>query len=568
MNQKSYGYETDRAAALSSRQRAAALFFLYALVIALSPHRALAQTSIDGGQMSVLTNLQSGSTYTLAASDCGKLLSFSNAVGVVVTIPQAGSSGLHSGCWIDIQVTGTGATFTATGSTIDGAPGFSLVTNQGLRLVSNGTAYYTERGQGSGTGSGGGGGALAIESGSTALGTATALNVIGGAGVICVPQVSAGVATLQCNADTSYLVSRVSLQNATNPQLCTSSSANGATYTASCASALTAYATLQTLFWFADVANAGATPTLNIDTLGAKPLVRYDGTALAINDIKAGALYRIWYDGVNVRVVEAGFSPGSSGGSAGATTTRGAFASRGACGTAQSGNTFYSTDIAHFSQCNGTSWADYYQGQPVSLPASASFTTLNGTGATITTNGISTISALATAGTDIIGQEIAVPQGTWTIVAWLQPEDQGVSNGLSPARLLYVRDGSNKMVALYAQTVAGSSNVIEWVHISSPTAVVTSAQGSSVAATGQFIPFLRIQFDGTNFIYSGCTTYNAATATGANSYGGGNCERFYFESAAAYLSTPVAVGWGVDMHSGSPGVATNAVTALHWQVTN
>jgi hypothetical protein len=566
MIKKSYGYETDRAAVLFSPHRAAALFVLYALVSALSQHRALAQTSIDGGQMSVLTNLQSGATYTVAASDCGKLLSFSNAVGVVVTIPQAGSSGLHSGCWIDIQVTGTGATFTATGTTIDGAPSLSLVTNQGVRLVSNGTAYYTERGQGSGTGGGGGGGALAIESGSAALGTAATLNVIGGTGVLCVPQVSAGVATLQCNADTSYLASRVSLQSATNPQLCASSSANGAAYTASCASTLTAYATLQTLFWFADVANTSTAPTLNIDTLAAKPLVRYDGTALAIGDVKAGALYRIWYDGANVRVVEAGFSPASSGGSA--TTTRGAFASRGACGTAQSGNTFYSTDIAHFSQCNGSSWADYFQGQPVSLPGSASFTTLNGTGATITTNGISTISALATAATDIIGQEIAVPQGTWTIVAWLLPEDQGVTNSLSPARLLYVRDGSNKMVALYAQTVAGSSNVIEWVHISSPTAVVTSAQGSSVAATGQFIPFLRIQFDGTNFIYSGCTTYNAASAAGANNYGGGNCERFYFEPATAYIGVPVAVGWGIDAHSGSPGVMTNAVTALHWQVTN
>src|SRR5580658_7465031 len=122
MIKKSYGYETDRAAVLCSPHRAAALFVLYALVSALSQHRALAQTSIDGGQMSVLTNLQSGASYTVAASDCGKLLSFSNAVGVVVTIPQAGSSGLHSGCWIDIQVTGTGATFTATGTTIDGAP--------------------------------------------------------------------------------------------------------------------------------------------------------------------------------------------------------------------------------------------------------------------------------------------------------------------------------------------------------------------------------------------------------------------------------------------------------------
>ncbi len=120
------------------------------------------------------------------------------------------------------------------------------------------------------------------------------------------------------------------------------------------------------------------------------------------------------------------------------------------------------------------------------------------------------------------------------------------------------------MVGLYSQSSATNGSQVQWVHVSSPTGTITNVL--TAAQTSWLIPFLRIQYDGTNFTYSGCTTYNAATATGANNYGGGNCERLSFESATAFIGTPAAVGWGLDAHSG--GTATNAVSALDWQVTN
>jgi hypothetical protein len=135
-------------------------------------------------------------------------------------------------------------------------------------------------------------------------------NVVPGTGVTCIPQATSGVLTFQCDADTAYLAAKTTLQGPSNPQICTSSSASGAAYSAACATTLTGYAAKQTLFWYADVSNTSATPTLNIDTLGAVHLVAQSGGALTIGSIAAGALYRIWYDGANFRVVEAGLGGG------------------------------------------------------------------------------------------------------------------------------------------------------------------------------------------------------------------------------------------------------------------
>lgn len=106
--------------------------------------------------------------------------------------------------------------------------------------------------------------------------------------------------------DTAVMASKANLQSGSAPYICTSSSNNGSTYAAVCASTLPAYAAKQTLFWYADVANTGSAATLNIDTLGDRPLVKQDGSPLTAGDIRPGTLYRIWYDGSSLRVVEAG----------------------------------------------------------------------------------------------------------------------------------------------------------------------------------------------------------------------------------------------------------------------
>lgn len=96
-------------------------------------------------------NNQTGTSYTVVTGDRGKLLTFSNASAVSVTLPQAGSSGFEAGWFVDIADRGAGtATITPTTSTIDGSSSLAVQTNQGCRIFSDGTNYFSMRGMGSG----------------------------------------------------------------------------------------------------------------------------------------------------------------------------------------------------------------------------------------------------------------------------------------------------------------------------------------------------------------------------------------------------------------------------------
>lgn len=145
------------------------IFRIFSLVLAslsLVSWLEAQTTRLSGDQTRILTNIQSGAVYNVQASDCGKLLSFSSANQVAVTIPQAAA-----GCWMDIQNTGTGAVIlTPLSSTIDSAASIQLTTNQGLRLVSTGSAYLSQRG-GQGSGTGGGSGTVTATDGPLTIGS-------------------------------------------------------------------------------------------------------------------------------------------------------------------------------------------------------------------------------------------------------------------------------------------------------------------------------------------------------------------------------------------------------------
>jgi len=91
----------------------------------------------------VAVNAQTGTTYTLLASDRSKLVTLSNASPVAVTIPVATGAGFPAGFITKIQNIGAGtATLTPTTSTINGAASLALLQNQSIDLVSDGTNWH------------------------------------------------------------------------------------------------------------------------------------------------------------------------------------------------------------------------------------------------------------------------------------------------------------------------------------------------------------------------------------------------------------------------------------------
>lgn len=120
-------------------------------------------------------NAQTGTSYAILDSDCGKLVTLSNGSAVAVSIAQAGTAGSFASGWFTtIKNLGAGTvTITPTTSTIDGAANFALTTNQSIDLYSNGTNYITGKGVGSAT-PGGSSGQLQTNNGSGGFGAVAA----------------------------------------------------------------------------------------------------------------------------------------------------------------------------------------------------------------------------------------------------------------------------------------------------------------------------------------------------------------------------------------------------------
>ncbi|MET1083297.1 MAG: hypothetical protein ABWY12_09665 [Burkholderiales bacterium] len=101
----------------------------------------------------VLPTANSATTYTFVTTDCGRLMSFSNAAGVTVTLPTIDGTNFYVGWYVHIQnrnATGNTVITPAT-NTIDGVAGsLTLLPGQGVLLAATASQYYTSRGMGTG----------------------------------------------------------------------------------------------------------------------------------------------------------------------------------------------------------------------------------------------------------------------------------------------------------------------------------------------------------------------------------------------------------------------------------
>ena len=122
---------------------------LLAVILSFIPLIGLSQTRISGSQLRLTTRLVTSTSDTITQADCGRLVSYRNADAMNVTLPDAAS--LPVGCWMDLQNAGPGTIAVGGQSTIDGQASISLTVNQGVRLVSTGVTYLSQRGQGQGS---------------------------------------------------------------------------------------------------------------------------------------------------------------------------------------------------------------------------------------------------------------------------------------------------------------------------------------------------------------------------------------------------------------------------------
>jgi hypothetical protein len=87
-------------------------------------------------------NTQTGTTYTVLATDMGKLVTFNNAGAVAVTLPQAGTAGFEANKGFNVLNLGAGVvTVTPTTSTINAGATKTYAQGVGGRITSDGTNY-------------------------------------------------------------------------------------------------------------------------------------------------------------------------------------------------------------------------------------------------------------------------------------------------------------------------------------------------------------------------------------------------------------------------------------------
>jgi hypothetical protein len=141
-------------------------------------------------------------------------------------------------------------------------------------------------------------------------------------GVISSGAISCGAA-LTTFANVSPRPSGSAVFAISNPaDICVSASGSQTTYTCTSTSVSTSLVTGMRVLWVPDQTNSGTTPTLNINTLGAKTIVHQNGTALVVGEFTVGAPVDLYYDGTNWKtewrfgLTSAGIPSFAAGGSA------------------------------------------------------------------------------------------------------------------------------------------------------------------------------------------------------------------------------------------------------------
>ncbi|MGL5935841.1 MAG: hypothetical protein ACRCZI_09490 [Cetobacterium sp.] len=109
-------------------------------------------TGVGSVRGNLCVHTQTGTSYTVAATDRGCMVTFENAGAVDVTIPEAGTAGFDEGFYFIPVNLGVGTvTITPNVSLLQGQTELSLMTGQSTTIASSGTEYVHSPGISSAT---------------------------------------------------------------------------------------------------------------------------------------------------------------------------------------------------------------------------------------------------------------------------------------------------------------------------------------------------------------------------------------------------------------------------------
>jgi len=317
-------------------------------------------------------NAQTGTTYALVTGDRGKVVTFSNAASIAVSINQAGTTGFEAGWLTIVKNIGDGTvTITPTTSTIDGALTLVLYTGDWALISSAGGQYET------------------INS-----------KLLQSTGVVVTPA-RTGKTVL---ADTTYLLSK-GVDQSGAPKYCASADSAGTSYTCALTPTLDVANLVAgaTFIWTrTNGCTTGTALQLQIDSTGAKNVLAADGsTVLTTTECGAGRVLLLEYNGTHFRMLAGGVS---SGGSSGPLITQGTYASLPA--TCTTNDVYYYTNaVFTHARCSAANtWSNFYHGKLVMLPPAVASgwttqTTNNGGGTYTFTDTQGSVRLTSTTGT-------------------------------------------------------------------------------------------------------------------------------------------------------------------------
>jgi len=100
------------------------------------------QLAPPGAWTASTVNAQTGTTYTILATDFGKVLTFANGAAIAVTLPVVTTANFpDSGCFTLVTIGAGTVTVTPTTSTINGQATKTYATNAGGRICRHGAQY-------------------------------------------------------------------------------------------------------------------------------------------------------------------------------------------------------------------------------------------------------------------------------------------------------------------------------------------------------------------------------------------------------------------------------------------